>query len=300
MTAAASARYTSSTQVLPDYLRPDRTLVMGVLNVTPNSFSDGGQWLDPSRAVAHGLEMAAQGADLIDVGGESTAPGRKPVEVEEEIDRVLPVITDLVAAGVTVSVDTLHAKTAQAAAAAGASIINDVSGGIVDDSMLATVAALQFRHPQLSYICQHWRGSPEVANQLAVYDNVAVETGHELEQRLERIRQSGMDMRRVIIDPGLGFSKVGEQDWEVLANLDVFLHRGYPVLIGPSRKRFLADLQTTASDRHSRDDATAAVSMYCALRKVWAVRVHNVAPVAVAVRAAALLDDHRHPRGEAV
>lgn len=295
MTIAAQTQPEPSTSALPDYLQPERTLVMGILNVTPNSFSDGGKWLDPSQAVAHGLEMVAQGADLIDVGGESTAPGRKPVAVEEEISRILPVIEQLVAAGVTVSVDTLHAKTAQAAAAAGASIINDVSGGIVDDSMFATIAGLQLRYPQLSYICQHWRGSPEVANQLAVYDNVAVETWNELERRLELMRHSGIDMRRVIIDPGLGFSKVGEQDWDVLANLDVFLHRGYPVLVGPSRKRYLADLETAASDRHPRDDATAAVSMFCALHKVWAVRVHNVAPVAVAVQAAAFLDAHHHP-----
>lgn len=295
MTIAAQTQPEPSTSALPDYLQPERTLVMGILNVTPNSFSDGGKWLDPSQAVAHGLEMVAQGADLIDVGGESTAPGRKPVAVEEEIARILPVIEQLVAAGVTVSVDTLHAKTAQAAAAAGASIINDVSGGIVDDSMFATIAGLQLRYPQLSYICQHWRGSPEVANQLAVYDNVAVETWNELERRLELMRHSGIDMRRVIIDPGLGFSKVGEQDWDVLANLDVFLHRGYPVLVGPSRKRYLADLETAASDRHPRDDATAAVSMFCALHKVWAVRVHNVAPVAMAVQAAAFLDAHHHP-----
>lgn len=295
MTIAAQTQPEPSTSALPDYLQPERTLAMGILNVTPNSFSDGGKWLDPSQAVAHGLEMVAQGADLIDVGGESTAPGRKPVAVEEEIARILPVIEQLVAAGVTVSVDTLHAKTAQAAAAAGASIINDVSGGIVDDSMFTTIAGLQLRYPQLSYICQHWRGSPEVANQLAVYDNVAVETWNELERRLELMRHSGIDMRRVIIDPGLGFSKVGEQDWDVLANLDVFLHRGYPVLVGPSRKRYLADLETVASDRHSRDDATAAVSMFCALHKVWAVRVHNVAPVAVAVQAAAFLDAHHHP-----
>lgn len=295
MTIEAQTPSEPSMSALPDYLQPERTLVMGILNVTPNSFSDGGKWLDPSQAVAHGLEMVAQGADLIDVGGESTAPGHKPVAVEEEISRILPVIEQLVAAGVTVSVDTLHAKTAQAAAAAGASIINDVSGGIVDDSMFATIAGLQLRYPQLSYICQHWRGNPEVANQLAVYDNVAVETWNELERRLELMRHSGIDMRRVIIDPGLGFSKVGEQDWDVLANLDVFLHRGYPVLVGPSRKRYLADLETAASDRHPRDDATAAVSMFCALHKVWAVRVHNVAPVAVAVQAAAFLDAHYHP-----
>ncbi|MDY6076384.1 dihydropteroate synthase [Mobiluncus sp.] len=295
MTIVAQTQPETSTSALPDYLQPERTLVMGILNVTPNSFSDGGKWLDPSQAVAHGSEMVAQGADLIDVGGESTAPGRKPVAVEEEIARILPVIEQLVAAGVTVSVDTLHAKTAQAAAAAGASIINDVSGGIVDDSMFTTIAGLQLRYPQLSYICQHWRGSPEVANQLAVYDNVAVETWNELERRLELMRHSGIDMRRVIIDPGLGFSKVGEQDWDVLANLGVFLHRGYPVLVGPSRKRYLADLETVASDRHPRDDATAAVSMFCALHKVWAVRVHNVAPVAVAVQAAAFLDAHHHP-----
>lgn len=295
MTIEAQTPSEPSMSALPDYLQPEHTLVMGILNVTPNSFSDGGKWLDPSQAVAHGLEMVAQGADLIDVGGESTAPGRKPVAVEEEITRILPVIEQLVAAGVTVSVDTLHAKTAQAAAAAGASIINDVSGGIVDDSMFAAIAALQLRYPQLSYICQHWRGNPEVANQLAVYDKVAVETWNELERRLELMRHSGIDMRRVIIDPGLGFSKVGEQDWDVLANLDVFLHRGYPVLVGPSRKRYLADLETAASDRHPRDDATAAVSMFCALHKVWAVRVHNVAPVAVAVQAAAFLDAHHHP-----
>lgn len=295
MTIEAQTPSEPSMSALPDYLQPEHTLVMGILNVTPNSFSDGGKWLDPSQAVAHGLEMVAQGADLIDVGGESTAPGRKPVAVEEEIARILPVIEQLVAAGVTVSVDTLHAKTAQAAAAAGASIINDVSGGIVDESMFATIAGLQLRYPQLSYICQHWRGNPEVANQLAVYDKVAVETWNELERRLELMRHGGIDMRRVIIDPGLGFSKVGEQDWDVLANLDVFLHRGYPVLVGPSRKRYLADLETAASDRHPRDDATAAVSMFCALHKVWAVRVHNVAPVAVAVQAAAFLDAHHHP-----
>lgn len=281
---------------VPSFLESQRTLVMGVLNVTPNSFSDGGKWLDPEASVEHGLEMVKAGADLIDVGGESTFPGRTPVSVNEEIDRVLPVIQALVKAGVLVSCDTMHAKTAQIVAEAGVRIINDVSGGIVDESMFSTIQGLQDKYPDLSYIVQHWRGQPDVANQLAVYQDVPLETWHEIEDRLALLEDMGIDMSRVIIDPGLGFSKVGGQDWDVLANLDTFLGRGYPVLIGPSRKRYLSEYESTSAGRHPRDDATAAVAMYCALKRVWAVRVHEVAPVAAAVKVAQTLEKHHQYR----
>lgn len=277
------AEYAGCAEKPPSYLRSDKTLVMGILNVTPDSFSDGGKWASPNQAIEHGLELISQGADIIDVGGESTAPGRKPISATEEIDRIMPVIQGLHRERVLLSCDTLHADTAQVAVEQGVDIINDVSGGIADESMLSTVANLQDQHPRLSYICQHWRGSPEIANELAVYQNTPMEVWHELEDRIVLMHECGLDMRRVIIDPGLGFSKVGNQDWEILASLDTYLGRGYPVLVGPSRKRYLEHFETASPGRHPRDDATVAVALYCAVKGVWAVRVHNVPPVAVSL-----------------
>ncbi|NMX02581.1 dihydropteroate synthase [Mobiluncus mulieris] len=273
-------------QVTPQYLRPGKTLVMGVLNVTPNSFSDGGKWLDTDAAVAHGQELLAAGADLIDVGGESTAPGNDPVSPQEETARVVPVIEALAANGALISCDTRHAETARAAAAAGALIINDVSGGLTDPDMFDTVAALQAQHPQLSYICQHWRGHLKDANRMAIYDNPHREVLQEVQERVAVMRQRGdIDLGRVILDPGFGFSKQGDQDWNILANLEAFLAQGFPVLVGVSRKRFLAGFETSIPGRHPRDEVTTLLSLYCALKGVWAVRVHQVETIAMGIRA---------------
>lgn len=282
---------------IPAYLRPPRTLVMGVLNVTPNSFSDGGRWFDTDAAIAHGQAMLSSGADLIDVGGESTAPGNDAVSVAEEIDRVAPVISALAGQGALISCDTMHAETARAAWKAGAKIINDVSGGMVDSEMFSVVAEIMGENPEVSYLCQHWRGHLKDANRLAVYENPHLEVWQELRERLEVMRERGdIDLRRVIIDPGLGFSKQGDQDWDVLANLDTYLGRGFPVLVGPSRKRFLADYETHTVERHARDDVTASLAFFCALKGAWAVRVHQVEPVVVGIRALEKLKEFHEPR----
>lgn len=276
----------TASPTIPEYLRPERTLVMGVLNVTPNSFSDGGAWFDPEDAIAHGKELLAAGADVLDVGGESTAPGNDPVSPAEESARVVPVITALAETGALISCDTRHAATARAAAAAGAVIINDVSGGLADPEMLDTVAALQTRHPRLSYICQHWRGHLKDANRMAVYDNPTREVLQELSARVAVMRARGdIDLERVILDPGFGFSKQGDQDWDILAHLDTFLGQGFPVLVGLSRKRFLQGFETPGTGQHPRDDVTALLSFYCALKGVWGVRVHRVETIALGIRA---------------
>lgn len=283
-------------QEIPGYLRPERTLVMGVLNVTPNSFSDGGKWFDTDAAIAHGQALLEAGADLIDVGGESTAPGNDAVAAAEEIRRITPVIEALIAKGALISCDTMHAETARAAASAGALIINDVSGGLADPTMLDTVAELQREYSQLSYLCQHWRGHLKDANRLAVYENPHLEVWQELRERVEQMRiRKDIDMRRVILDPGFGFSKQGDQDWDILANLDTFLGRGFPVLVGVSRKRFLQGFETRSEERHARDDITALLSFYCALKQVWGVRVHQVAAVAAGIRALEKIKQYHEP-----
>lgn len=284
------------TTQIPDYLHPERTLVMGVLNVTPNSFSDGGKWFTPSEAIAHGRELISAGADLIDVGGESTAPGNDPVLPEEEIRRVIPVIEALAEQGALISCDTMHGETAVSAAKAGAKIINDVSGGLADARMLDTIAALQAENPELSYVCQHWRGHLKEANKLAHYQNPHQEVWQELRERVEVLKSRGdIDLSRIILDPGIGFSKQGDQDWDILANLDTFLGRGFPLLVGVSRKRFLQGMEVSHTDKHPRDDATALLSFYCALKQVWAVRVHQVETVAIGLRILEKLKRYQQP-----
>jgi dihydropteroate synthase len=265
---------------------PGRCLVMGVVNVTPDSFSDGGQWFEPGAAIEHGLRMLAEGADLLDVGGESTRPGAARVPVEEELRRVLPVVRALAATGAVISVDTMRAQVATAGLEAGASMINDVSGGLADPAMAAVVA-----RAKVAFVAMHWRGQSATMDDMAVYDAAVAEVCAELTARLEALVDAGVDPRQVIFDPGLGFAKRAEHNWQLLAGLDHLVGLGRPLLIGASRKRFLGTLLAGAdgipAPPAERDDATAATSALAAAAGAWAVRVHQVRPSADAVRVAA-------------
>ena len=272
--------------------RAGRALVMGVVNVTPDSFSDGGRWITTDLAVAHGRQLIAQGADLLDVGGESTRPGARRVDLAEEQNRVLPVIRELAAAGVVVSVDTIHAATAAAAIEAGAVIVNDVSGGLADPAMAGVLAAAG-----VVYICQHWRGDPRTMDGLTDYGgDVLAGVEAELRARLDGLADAGLADEQVVIDPGLGFAKTHEQSWRLLAataRLREDLRR--PVLIGASRKRFLALAlpDDVAADPLARDAATAATTALAAAAGAWAVRVHEVPASRDAVRTASLWKETR-------
>lgn len=282
---------------LPAHLRAlDRTLVMGVVNVTPDSFSDGGRWLGTDAAVARGERLLADGADLIDVGGESTRPGAARVPLEEELRRVLPVVTGLARTGAVVSVDTTRAAVARAAVERGALIINDVSGGRADPDM-GSVAA----QTGAVYVAMHWRGPSDRMDQLDVYDDVVSDVVRELGQRVAELRAVGVRDDQLVLDPGLGFAKTGANNWPLLAHLDALLALGHPVLVGASRKRFLGRLvgsrqagadgpggpDAPVAPPGERDDATAAVSALAAFAGAWAVRVHEAAASADAVRVAA-------------
>jgi dihydropteroate synthase len=261
---------------LPDHLAHlDRTLVMGILNVTPDSFSDGGRWVDSPAAIRRGLVLHSEGADMVDVGGESTRPGARRIPVEEELARVLPVVTALVDAGVPVSIDTMRAEVAAAAVASGACLVNDVSGGLSDADMLPWLATVD-----IPYVAMHWRGPSDVMEDLATYDDVVDDVRDELTTRLASLEQAGVDPDRVVIDPGLGFAKRSEHNWLILQRLDALASLGRPLLIGASRKRFLGDLLADADgtprgldDRDAAGDALAALA---ALAGVWGVRVHEV------------------------
>ena len=272
--------------------RAGRALVMGVVNVTPDSFSDGGRWVTTELAVAHGRQLIAQGADLLDVGGESTRPGARRVDPAEEQNRVLPVIRELAAAGIAVSVDTIHAATAAAAIEAGAVIVNDVSGGLADPAMAGVLAAAG-----VVYICQHWRGDPRTMDGLTDYGgDVLAGVEAELRARLDHLADAGLADEQVVIDPGLGFAKTHEQSWRLLAataRLREDLRR--PVLIGASRKRFLALAlpDDVAADPLARDAATAATTALAAAAGAWAVRVHEVPASRDAVRTASLWKETR-------
>ena len=272
--------------------RAGRALVMGVVNVTPDSFSDGGRWVTTELAVAHGRQLIAQGADLLDVGGESTRPGARRVDPAEEQNRVLPVIRELAAAGIAVSVDTIHAATAAAAIEAGAVIVNDVSGGLADPAMAGVLA-----DAGVVYICQHWRGDPRTMDGLTDYGgDVLAGVEAELRARLDGLADAGLADEQVVIDPGLGFAKTHEQSWRLLAataRLREDLRR--PVLIGASRKRFLALAlpDDVAADPLARDAATAATTALAAAAGAWAVRVHEVPASRDAVRTASLWKETR-------
>jgi dihydropteroate synthase len=253
-------------------------LVMGILNVTPDSFSDGGQFAGLEQAVARGLELRAQGADVVDVGGESTRPGAVRVPAEEELDRVIPVISELVAAGVTVSVDTMNAATALAAADAGASIINDVSGGLADPAMYTAVV-----DTGLTYIAMHWRGFSTEMQRLASYGDVVADVRNELKARLAEMTVTGVDPQKVVLDPGLGFAKTAEHNWKLLAHLDELASLGHPLLIGASRKSFLAQFAADGAPPPARDEASAIVAALALHAGAWGVRVHDVPATVVAM-----------------
>jgi dihydropteroate synthase len=263
---------------LPDL---GRTLVMGVVNVTPDSFSDGGAWPDPDTAVKRGLDLAAQGADVVDVGGESTRPGAERVGEAEEQQRVLPVVAALADAGVAVSIDTMRASTAAAALDAGAEMVNDVSGGLADPRLARVVA-----EAGVPYVVMHWRGHSTSMQELAVYDDVVTEVCTELRDRLDAVVAAGVDPDQVVLDPGLGFAKTAAHNWELLAALDRLLALGRPVLVGASRKSFLGAL-LDGRPTGGRDDATAAVTAIAAYGGAWGVRVHDAQANADAVRVAA-------------
>ncbi|MCE0761386.1 dihydropteroate synthase [Pseudonocardia kujensis] len=254
---------------------PGRCVVMGILNVTPDSFSDGGRYLDREHAVAHGVAMRDAGADLVDVGGESTRPGAGRVDPPTERDRVVPVIRELVAEGVRVSVDTTRASVAEAAVEAGAIVVNDVSGGLADPHMAAAVAALR-----VPWILMHWRGHSDRMQELASYEDVIGEVRQELVARADAAVMAGVDPDRLILDPGLGFAKTAAHNWALLRRLDVLVALGFPVLVGASRKRFLGQLLADAEGKvrppAGRDAATAAVSALAAHAGAWGVRVHDV------------------------
>jgi dihydropteroate synthase len=241
---------------------------MGIFNVTPDSFADGGRHNEFDASVNRGLEMIAEGVDIIDIGGESTRPGADRVSEEEEIARTIPVITELAKHGVTISIDTMRASTAEAAIQAGASIINDVSGGLSDSQMLQAAARLK-----VPYIAMHWRGQSKDMNSKAVYGDVVNDVIAELNERIEAALDAGIDKDKLIIDPGIGFAKDAEHNWAIIASIDRFVALGYPVLVGASRKRFLG-----GNSPDEREAATIELTKRLGTTGVWAVRVHSVKP----------------------
>jgi dihydropteroate synthase len=243
-------------------------LVMGILNVTPDSFADGGKHFTFEHAVSRGLEMIEEGVDIIDIGGESTRPGADRVSEREEQARILPVIAELSNRGVDISVDTMRASTAKLAVAAGASIVNDVSGGAADPEMFSTVAALGCK-----YTLMHWRGHSKDMNSLAHYDDVMKEVIEEISISLDKALAAGIKRENIVLDPGLGFAKDPEHNWEILNRIDEFIALGYPVLIGHSRKRFIG-----GDNPDERDSGTLEISKSLVGKGIWAVRVHSVAP----------------------
>lgn len=243
-------------------------LVMGILNLTPDSFADGGRHNSFDAGVARGLEMIAEGVDIIDIGGESTRPGAERVSVEEEQSRVLPVISELSKRGAKISIDTMRADTAEKAVSAGAAIINDVSGGLSDPAMFATVKKLG-----VPYILMHWRGESKEMNSRAVYTNVVNEVISEINSQIDAALDAGINKSQIIIDPGLGFAKDAEHNWEILRNLTRLTSMGYPVLIGASRKRFLG-----GDNPDEREAATIELTKTLVPQGIWGVRVHSVKP----------------------
>lgn len=256
---------------------PDRIVVMGVLNVTPDSFSDGGRYADLDAAVAHAVALRDEGADLIDVGGESTRPGAQRVDADTECRRVLPVLRELAAAGIPTSIDTYRAAVAGAALEAGASVVNDVSGGLGDPDMAAVV-----RSASCPWILMHWRGHSATMQQLAHYVDVVADVQTELGRRVDAALAAGVDGGSLVIDPGLGFAKTAEHNWALLRALPAFVASGLPVLVASSRKSFLGRLLAAPDGNlrpvDDREDATTALTAYCALQGVWGVRVHAVRP----------------------
>ncbi len=272
--------------------RPDHCVVMGVLNVTPDSFSDGGCFADAGTAVAHGLAMHAAGADYVDVGGESTRPGADRVDAEEECRRVVPVIRELSAAGVRASVDTTRAEVAEAALEGGAVLVNDVSGGLADKNMAELVA-----EAGVPWVLMHWRGHSREMYAAARYGDVVTEVCAELTARVEDVVAAGVAPEQLVLDPGLGFAKRAEHNWRLLAGLDRVVGLGLPVLVGASRKSFLGRLLAGPDGRPApvdqREHATVAAGVLAAVMGAWGVRVHDAAGSVDAVRTVAAVQAAR-------
>lgn len=267
-------------------VRPPRCLVMGILNVTPDSFSDGGLWSDPESAIAHGFAMVADGADLVDVGGESTRPGAERPPLQQELARVLPVVSALAADGVRVSIDTMRAEVAEAAVEAGATVINDVSGGLADPRILAVAAAAE-----VTYVAMHWRAHSDRMQSLAQYDDVVAEVRAELAARADAARAAGIASDRLVLDPGLGFAKLPDHNWALLRALPALAELGHPLLIGASRKSFLGALLADGSGPRPVGEREAANTAITALvaTSAWGVRVHDVRAGADAITVATRL-----------
>jgi dihydropteroate synthase len=275
---------TVSVRGLPEL---SRCVVMGVVNVTPDSFSDGGAFADADSAIKHGRELMAAGADLLDVGGESTRPGAERVSADEEWRRVGPVVGGLVAAGARVSIDTMRAVTAERALAAGAVMVNDVSGGRADRGLPLLVAAAG-----VPYVVMHWRGHSTAMQAKASYDDVVSEVIAELRRSVDDVCAAGVADDQIVVDPGIGFAKNAEHNWQLLARLPELSALGRPVLVGASRKTFLGQLLADGGEPRGvrdRDDATTALTALAAAAGVWGVRVHEVRGSADAVRVVAAM-----------
>ncbi|MGK5442830.1 dihydropteroate synthase [Micromonospora sp. URMC 105] len=260
---------------MTDLVRAQAPVVMGVLNVTPDSFSDGGRYADLDAAVAHGTRLRAEGAALVDVGGESTRPGADRVDAATEAARVLPVVRELVAAGVAVSIDTSRASVAEAALAAGAAVVNDVSGGLADADMARVV-----RDAGCPWVLMHWRGHSRGMRELASYTDVVADVRAELGRRVDEALAAGVSADRIIVDPGLGFAKTAAHNWELSARLPELVALGFPLLFGASRKsylgRLLADADGEPRPTQDREAATVATSLLAVAAGAWGVRVHDV------------------------
>lgn len=243
-------------------------LVMGILNITPDSFADGGKYNNFESAIRRGQEMIAEGVDIIDIGGESTKPGAERITLEEELHRVIPVVRELSQLGIKISIDTMRSEVARKAIEAGASIINDVSGGLADPEMLTTAASLE-----LPYIAMHWRGHSKDMNSQAVYKDVVSEVIEELQERITASLDAGIKKDNLIIDPGIGFAKDADHNWAIIDSISTFVDLGYPVLVGASRKRFLG-----GDNPDLREAATIALTQRLSTTGIWAIRVHSVKP----------------------
>jgi dihydropteroate synthase len=283
---------------VPGLPQPGRTLVMGVVNVTPDSFSDGGEWFDPDAAIAHGLDLVREGADIVDVGGESTRPGAERPPVDEELRRVLPVIRALTPA-VCVSIDTMRTEVAGAALEAGARLVNDVSGGQADPAMFGLVA-----DAGVPFVCMHWRGHSRDMQSRTAYADVVTDVIAEVAAQLDQAERAGIAPEKLIVDPGLGFAKTGEHNWQLLQRLEELDQLGRPLLIGVSRKTFLGTLLAEPNGPprppRERDDATTALTFALATRSVWGVRVHRVRPSRDAIAVAERLAGEGHSSSASV
>lgn len=268
---------------LPNHLADlNRTLVMGVLNVTPDSFSDGGKFTSTEKAIQHGKQMVIDGADIVDIGGESTKPGAQRVSVQEELDRVIPVIAELAKDGISLSIDTMRAEVAVEAVKAGACLINDVSGGKADPEMFNFLNS-----NSLPYIMMHWRGHSTEMMNLTEYDDVLLDVCDELQNQVNAAVTAGVEISRIVLDPGIGFAKTVDQNWPLLAGIYEFQDLGLPLLIGASRKKFLGELLADngqVRDVADREAATTAITTLMAAQSVWAVRVHEVKPSSDAIK----------------